>query len=151
MDEATLAAVREELAQIAQAVADIVEIEERIRGASDDRALIESASMRLHSFYNGIERCLERIVREFEGLTDDGGGWHKKLLTQAAREVPGFRRALFSDQHVARLDRFRAFRHFVRHGYAFHLDRQQIEPLLRDAPEVWALIEPQIRAFLDAL
>ncbi|MDQ3702189.1 MAG: antitoxin, partial [Chloroflexota bacterium] len=83
-------------------------------------------ALNLHGFYSGVERLLELIARHVDQAVPGGDAWHRELLYQMAREVPGVRPAVFGAERAAALDDLRRFRHVVRHLYAIHLDRQRM-------------------------
>ncbi len=75
----------------------------------------------------------------------------KELLRQAATPIPDLRPALIDDATRDALDRYRGFRHVVRNIYSFALDREQIAPLVRDLPTVFARARSDLLQFADAI
>ena len=104
----------------------------------------------LHNFYNGCENIFRSIARFFEN--DLGPStWHKDLLKRMKMEISGYRPRVIDDELYRLLDDFRAFRHKFRHTYGFELDWEKEQIVARKLLRTKALLEIQIRAFLDQL
>src|SRR3990172_2916179 len=102
--------------------------------AKDQDAFLNSVALNLHSFYNGVERTMELIALEIDGITLGGEAWHSELLRQMQIELPSVRPALISPEIGQSLDEYRRFRHRVRNIYAANLNPQLIEPLVENLP-----------------
>jgi hypothetical protein len=59
-------------------------------------AHLDSVALNLHGFYSGIQRMLELIARHVDRTAPSGEMWHRDLLDQMTREVPGTRPAAVS-------------------------------------------------------
>lgn len=92
----------------------------------------DAAALRLQSLYTGIERCFVQIVRVLNGGPPDGADWHRRLLDSSTAKG------------LAELMRFR---HVVRHLYAYELEPEQVQRLLRRALELWPVVDHQLVAF----
>lgn len=68
-----------------------------------------------------------------------------------AREIPGARPAVISTETARGLDEFLAFRHIVRHLYAFDLDAQRLEELIQRLPDAWFRTRSDIEEFTELL
>ena len=119
--------------------------------AADDSDYLGSVALDLHSFYQGVERCLELVAKLIDGHVPSGQQWHQDLLTQMASEVEGVRPAVLSEQAKAPLDRLRGFRHVARNVYAFHLSPEKINGLILGLPQVLALVQADLEAFAGFL
>ncbi len=107
--------------------------------------------MNLHGFYSGIERIFEHLAGTLDGNLPQGENWHKVLLVQMSKEVPGIRPAVISLQTLKRLDEYRGFRHVVRNVYTYHFDEAKLEKLVLGAGEVFAQVKMELLAFADFL
>lgn len=104
----------------------------------------------LHNFYNGCENIFRSIARFFEN--DLGPStWHKDLLKRMKMEISGYRPSVIDKELYRLLDDFRAFRHKFRHTYGFELDWEKEKIVARKLLRTKALLEIQIKAFLDQL
>ena len=92
----------------------------------------DAAALRLQSLYTGIERCFVQIVRVLNGGPPNGADWHRRLLDSSTAKG------------LAELMRFR---HVVRHLYAYELEPEQVQRLLRRALELWPVVDHQLVAF----
>ncbi|QEN03381.1 hypothetical protein EW093_01235 [Thiospirochaeta perfilievii] len=92
-----------------------------------DEIEVRAAAMTLVSIYNGIEKVLERIVKD-RNLKLDGSNWHTNLLNTSLENniIP---EAVFND-----LKGFLAFRHFVRHAYSFQIKIEAITSIIKKVP-----------------
>ena len=114
-------------------------------GATEDEGMLSRAAWALHHAYTAVETILERCARTLEDGVPEGGSWHRELLDTARLELPGVRPPLLSDGTVTQLHDLRAFRHFVRHGYAVRLDVRR----LLDLQETAGSLRPDLDADLD--
>lgn len=58
---------------------------------------------------------------------------------------------MISDSTRVQLDRYRSFRHFVRHGYDRDFMWERMKDLVSDLPKVVTLFEEDVHRFLDVL
>lgn len=109
-----------------------------VEGAS--RVRLDAAALRLQSLCTGIERCMVQIVRVLNGGTPEGADWHRRLMNRMT--IPtGLRPAVLSEETAAALGELLRFRHVVRHLYAYELEPEAVERLLRRALTGW----PRVR------
>ncbi len=149
------------------------EVAERIRGEIDDldttvlRAqrswlvvqkntaeqdiYLDSVALNLHSYYSGLERIFELIVRTVDQATPSGETWHRELLTQVSHDIPGLRPAVINSESARRLDEYRRFRHLVRNVYAADLIPERMVDMLTDLHDLWKDIRAELLAFVDFL
>jgi uncharacterized protein YutE (UPF0331/DUF86 family) len=66
-------------------------------------------------------------------------------------EIPGVRPSVLSFELRDYLDRYRGFRHIVRHVYTFNLDPQQIEVLVRQLQPTMEQVSQELIDFADFL
>jgi len=102
----------------------------------------------LTEYYNEIESIFLAIARLLDGQAPQGTRWHRELLAQVARPTTT-RPAVLSSSLETRLTVYLAFRHYVRHSYAFTLDWARLEPLVRQLRPVHAMFHEEIEVFLN--
>lgn len=106
----------------------------------------DAAALRLQSLYTGIERCFVQIVRVLNGGPPDGADWHRRLLDRMT--VPTEVRPALLDSSTAKgLAELMRFRRVVRHLYAYELEPEQVQRLLRRALELWPVVDYQLVVF----
>lgn len=119
--------------------------------AADQDAYLDAVALNLHSVYSGIERLFEMIARHVDRTVPAGEQWHRALLQQMARDLPGLRPAVIDMASEAALEEYRRFRHLVRNLYATTLAPDRMEPLLIRLPGVWRKVRAELLAFADLL
>ena len=142
--------IREEIAAIERVLDRIDEGWQRASRTSDDYYL-DSVALNLHGFYTGLERIYERVANLIDGGVPGGEDWHRKLLLQMAREVPGVRPAVISDASREALDEYRGFRHVARNIYTFNLDCAKLERLALGARACFIQVQAEVLAFAEFL
>jgi len=127
--------------------------EATVHGArvAPDRLTLYAFAAMLHSFYTGIEKGLLRVASQADGGAPGDAGWHRLLLEQMSRPLPGIRPAVLSPASVRLLDEYLGFRHRFRNLYAFDLDWERVRPLLEALDPVWAAVAADLRAFDEFL
>ena len=118
---------------------------------SSDDAYVDATALNLHSYYAGIERIFEWIANEIDDSMPVGRHWHQDLLRQMAGEIPEVRPAVISPELRQRLDRYRGFRHVVRHVYTYNLDPEQVGGLADALPDLAAEVAKHLEQFLAFL
>ncbi len=96
----------------------------------------------LHNFYNGIENVIKQIVATKAANIPQGQNWHRDLLDLALR-YKVINKTIWSS-----LKQFLAFRHFFSHAYAFHLEFDRMQPLVKTAPKLFVSFKVNIQRFL---
>lgn len=112
---------------------------------------MSSLALNLHSFYNGLEHIFEAIARRLDRTFLSGERWHRNLLKQMSREIPGIRPAVLSSESANKLGEFLAFRHRVRNLYTFNFEPKRLHELLRHLPDTWDSVKADMRVFCDLL
>jgi hypothetical protein len=138
--------INQELGEIPRVLARMNESWELFRRSNDDH-FIDAVALNLHGFYLGIERILTHVAETIDGNLPRGENWHLVLLEQMMTEVPKVRPAVISTKTVMKLDEYRRFRHVVRNVYTYNLDPAKVEKLVSSAPELFAQIKAELRAF----
>jgi len=135
--------------QTAQRVLDAWDGAERL--PDQQSYYLDSVALNLHSFYSGLERIFSIIARHLDPVFPSGPYWHRELLNQMAREIPETRPAILSPGTTALLDDFLAFRHLIRSLYAFDLDAERLEQLVRRLPEALSHARQDLENFCRLL
>jgi uncharacterized protein YutE (UPF0331/DUF86 family) len=97
----------------------------------------------LHNFYNGIENVVKLILQYKACSAPRGDSWHRDLLSLAVEK------GILSTDMLDELKTYLAFRHFFAHGYATDLVPERMEPLVREAPEVFRRFKSEIETALE--
>ena len=153
MKEAYLAVagrIRQELQELEQVAKRTEQIWQRVVATADDY-YVDATALNLHGFYAGLERVFELIADGIDQSKPTGANWHQALLRQMTAEIPNTRPAVISIQTRNRLDAYRGFRHVVRNVYTYHLDRQQVEVLVKQLPAVLADTSQELMDFASLL
>ncbi len=96
----------------------------------------------LHNFYNGIENVIKQIVAAKVTNIPKGQNWHRDLLDLALKH------RVINKTVWSSLKQFLAFRHFFSHAYAFNLEADRMQPLVKTAPKLLASFKRNIQIFL---
>jgi len=131
--------------------ADVAALDRRARelGALPDgprEGREAKAALALHHWYTALESAVERLLRHLDGALPEGGDWHRALMEEALRPLPGVRPALLRGALRDDLDDLRRFRHFIRHAYAVDLRWDRLVVLIAQV----VAVHPTVRADLDA-
>ncbi len=105
----------------------------------------------LSDYYEGIENIAKRIAKEIDGHISTGDEWHKELIDQVSRELPGKRPSVFSEQTYELLDELRRFRHVFQAKYGFRLNPGKIYRNVSKLKELHQLMEIDINSFLHKM
>jgi len=119
--------------------------------SKDDSLYLDSVALNLHDFYNGLERIFERIAENIDEIKPEGLNWHQQILKQMAMEIPKVRPAIISQDLKEELDKYRAFRHFVRNIYAHNFRIDKIKDLMGNIDKVLSELEKELRIFYEFL
>lgn len=138
--------LRIERDKLSELVGSLERLEGRMQAGSANSETFDSAALRLQSFYTGMERCLVLIVRVLNGGTPEGSDWHRQLLDRMAIATET-RPAVLSPAVRAGLAELLAFRHVVRHLYAYELEADRVRQLLQRAIALWPGIEADLERF----
>lgn len=116
-----------------------------------DDAYLKAAAYDLHGLYGGLERIFEAVATSIDGSAPGGESWHRDLLQQMGRELPGIRPALFSEETISLMDEFRRFRHRIRNIYSFNLVPERIKALVEKLPRLSAEANTSLQDFAQFL
>lgn len=142
--------IRNELVELQRVLRRAEEGWQRAEASADDYYL-DGVTLNLHGFYNGLERIFERIAAVVDGAKPAGENWHRALLEQMSKEVPGVRPAVISEITQQQLDEYRGFRHVARHVYTFNVEPAKIGRLVVGAPPLFTRVQAELLAFAELL
>ena len=118
---------------------------------NSDDMYVDGVALNLHGFYSGLERLFELVATVVDNNKPQGDEWHKELLEQMSKEIPGVRPAVISEEVRRRLDEYRRFRHLIRNVYTFKLDPPKVGELLEKTPALFTQIRREMLAFANFL
>ena len=118
----------------------------KVRSVEPDPVEIRAVATTLHSFYNGVERILTRILRSYDDGIPSGHNWHRELLEKAAGAT-NTRDSVLNKEVHDRLLEYLAFRHFFRHSYPVNFEWGQMRPLVLPLEETLQAFRESIYRF----
>lgn len=133
------------LERVSQEMSDLL----AARAEPPTRVELRAMASILHEFYNGVERILERLALEFDGVLPGGSAWHTDLLDQMALAQGGERSAVIDSGLHARLKDLLAFRHFYRHAYGYTLRWEQMQDKAEGLGRLLENLRGQIQRLFD--
>lgn len=103
----------------------VAETENLLSQRQEALTIIETSAIGafLHSFYNGIENVIRRLLKYSNIPTNRGNSWHKNLLENALRN------SVISQDLYDNLYDYLMFRHKFIHSYVFILEWDKLRPL----------------------
>ena len=121
------------------------------KGSRGQDAYLDSVALNLQGFYTGIERLFEIIARRIDQSLPTGETWHRDLLKQMEKDIPGVRPAVIDHESFLDLDDFRRFRHMVQNIYTFNLVPEKMMNPIQKLPELWTRLREELLAFAEFL
>ncbi len=115
-----------------------------------DSHLVRALSSYIADFYGGVERILKIVSEEIDGGLPKSESWHKQLLANAHIKVADRPPVISDSTHDALLP-YLAFRHVFRNAYGFELDKERIQSLDNNLPDLLDRFSKDIRHFCDSL
>ena len=111
----------------------------------------DGVALNLHGFYEGVEQLLETLAQAIEGSLPSGPQWHRDLLIQMSKEVPGARPAVIAEDTFQCLENYRTFRHVVRNVYSFYLRPDRLQELVNALQSCSEAVKHDLTRFADFL
>jgi ribonuclease HepT-like protein len=139
--------IRAEVTKIEETAAECAAALRRLGHKEPDRLELMGVGGLLQSFYNGVERALQRIAPELNGGIPAGEHWHRRLLDQLTLEVPDVRPAVLGDRAASSLREYLMFRHRFRNMYAFDLRWPRCRELLAGVAGAWSAVRADLEEF----
>ena len=150
MSDRLAAQVAVELEQLDELLAIYRPLLDRVPETPPDAIELAALAAMLHSFYNGVENLLKRIVVESGESLPEGGMWHRRLLEQAAQPTEQ-RPGALSERLQERLRLYLDFRHVFRHAYTFDLRWEKMRDLVLECEDTLAALHEEMDAFLQEI
>lgn len=94
------------------------------------------------SFYNGIENVIKQIVVSKKIAIPSGDRWHKDLLDLSLMHK------IISKATYTALAKYLTFRHFFTHSYAYEIDPDRLEVLVKDINKTYNSFTISIKKFI---
>jgi len=116
-----------------------------------DTDFYQAAALSLQNYYMGIERIFEEVAKQIDQSLPTGAESHRELLEQMGLEIPNTRPPLLSEETVAQVNTYRAFRHVVIHRYGFELYPERVSALVDQLAFCYALLQHDVEAFCQFL
>jgi len=104
-------------------------------------------ALKTQQLFTALEDLMKQIAKAFENHIEDLGSFHREILLRMNTEVPTIRPAVLSNESFVLLDKLRAFRHFIRHGYGCELDEKQLRALQEQMRLRFSLLETDLSTF----
>lgn len=126
---------------------------ERAHSVDPRRGGPESAfvALALDHAYQALEQILIAVERALRLPERSGERWHRALLADATRSLPGIRPALIAPESELEWEYLLGFRHFLRHAYAADLDPERLAGNATRLRRAVDLTEPVMTIALEAL
>lgn len=105
----------------------------------------------LSGIYSTIEEIFVKITKEFENKIEDALQWHTELLNRMALDVDEVRPAVISKKTRSCLDELRRFRHVFRFSYAFELQAEKMQIVVKRWVTCRDVFRSDIQKFLSEL
>lgn len=106
-------------------------------------------ALKTQQMFTGLEDLFKQIAKAFENHIEDLGKYHQELLIRMNTSIPNFRPALISNESFKLLDKVRAFRHFIRHGYGCELDKRELSALQDRLKVDFSIVTKDLSTFRD--
>lgn len=104
-------------------------------------------ALKAQQLYTACEDLLKSVAGTFENNIADSTRYHLELLKVMSSDIPGIRPSLISESSYRILDRLRSFRHFIRHGYDYELDNDELILLQKKLNESFDAVITDIASF----
>lgn len=104
-------------------------------------------ALKTQQLYTALEDYLKSVAASFENSIEDHSRYHLELLKILSVDIPSIRPAVISEQSLPLLDKLRAFRHFVRHGYNYTLEEDELNLLQKKLQSLLPLVIHDLDSF----
>jgi hypothetical protein len=108
-------------------------------------------ALKAQQLYTALEELFKSVVRTFENSIDDHTKYHIEILKVVSMDVHDIRPKLISDDSYKFLDKLRSFRHFIRHGYNYELDVDELFLLQKKLNQSFQSVIDDIESFTQFL
>jgi len=128
----------------------LIEVKHKFEKNEKDSSIEPAMGTFLMNFYNGVERILKCINREYYHTALKGEAWHKNIL-DLSYQPPSEKVAVFDLDIVEQLQAYRKFRHRFVSGYGFQLKGEKMLELVNNIEPLWSKIKKAVAEFLAQL
>ena len=108
-------------------------------------------ALALDHAYQALEQIMVAIERALRLPARAGENWHRAVLSDAARPLPGIRPAVVAPESERDWGELLGFRHFLRHAYAANLDPERLQKNVERLTRAVLATEPFIAEALAVL
>jgi hypothetical protein len=105
-------------------------------------------ALKTQQLYTAVEDLLKSTAVTFENNIDSPQSYHIELLKRMKLDIPDIRPAVISEPSFKILDKLRGFRHFIRHGYDYELDKDELLLLQNKITESFMSVSNDIDSFV---
>jgi hypothetical protein len=149
-EDARVALLRAELLRDWEAVKQHCEIAHSVdpRTGRANEALV---ALSLDHAYQAFEEILLRIERSLDLPARSGDSWHRRLLSDSARALPGCRPPVYPPTAERNWTALLGFRHFLRHAYQVRLDPERLAANVQQLNLAVDATEPYLQTLIAGL
>ena len=151
LHEKVIEDIESEIKRIEKLIENYAPLLKKVKTEKPDFIELGSLAMLLHSFYNGLENVFTRIAKEIDGKMPKGEAWHSQLLEQMTKPTGKRTQATLSNDAYKDLEEYLGFRHFSRHAYAFDLEWQLMQDLVKRIEDVKKRALDEIKSFISQI
>ena len=149
MDKNAKEKIMYEISRIDKLINDVNPLLKLCKLKNPDIIEITAAAQVLHSFYNGIESVVVLILKSIGEKIPNDIGWHKKLfeITYGDNSKNAI---IIRNDLKKKMEKYLYFRHFIRHSYSSELKWDEMEILINNLEEIWAMIKSDFEQFVES-
>ena len=138
-----------EISRIDKLISDVNPLLKLCKLKTPDIIEITAAAQVLHSFYNGIESVVVLILKSIGEKIPNDIAWHKKLfeITYGDNSKNAI---IIRNDLKKKMEKYLYFRHFIRHSYSSELKWDEMEILINNLEEIWAMIKSDFEQFVES-
>ena len=148
MDNNLKEKIEYEIARIEKLLNDAKPLMDLCKISEPDFTEITALAQILHSFYNGIESVVIFILKGINEKVLNDNKWHKTLFEitfgQNSQNI-----VILRPDIKGQMEKYMYFRHFIRHSYSSELKWSEMEILVKNLDELWAVIKTDFESVLE--
>ncbi|MFC2130768.1 hypothetical protein ACFLSQ_04990 [Bacteroidota bacterium] len=140
-----------ELKNIAKVINFIKETQNEIGNNEPDVIQKAAVSQFVSEFYHGVENILKRLCKFYQIHLPTGNSSHLELLNMFSYNNDGNLPVIFDNEIYADFSAIRKFRHYIIHGYAFHIKWDIIKNNVASLDGLFNKFQTNINALLKSI
>lgn len=149
MDELTYSDIAIELEYLDKTVKDIGGLLDITNNRENNVYDSAASAMLISQFYNGIENILKRIIKISNINLPIGGNSHIEMFLRFTEknnttDLP----ILFTNNIIDGFTIIRRFRHFARHGYAYHIEWEKLKEGMLTVPGLYNIFKNNLENYI---